>query len=184
MSAINPYQPPSATIGPEAQQPDQAVRLAGAGKRFVGSVIDGLALLICTILTMAATVSLWSNLAFDSGYDGDSLVASLVALACMTVPLSIEAWLIVTRGKSLGKLFLKMRIVRARDQGPVGFVHGVLLRRWLFILVGAIPILGVLIGLADALAIFRASTRCLHDDLAGTIVIDEQPEPQNLWRAN
>jgi hypothetical protein len=38
-----------------------------------------------------------------------------------------------------------------------------------------IPIVGNFIALIDALMIFRASRKCLHDDIAGTKVIVYQP---------
>jgi hypothetical protein len=38
-------------------------------------------------------------------------------------------------------------------------------------LVGLIPIAGAIISLVDTLLIFRSSHQCLHDQVAGTIVV-------------
>ena len=63
------------------------------------------------------------------------------------------------------------RIVRL-DGRPVGFVEAVLLRSWMFGLLGWVPRAGSFLGLADILFIFRRDRRCLHDLLAGTKVIE------------
>jgi uncharacterized RDD family membrane protein YckC len=73
-------------------------------------------------------------------------------------------------GQSIGKRLIGTRIVLA-DGTPAGFVHGVLLREWLLLPYRGVPILGGVIGLGDVLAIFRRSRRCLHDDVAGTLVV-------------
>jgi uncharacterized RDD family membrane protein YckC len=82
-----------------------------------------------------------------------------------------QAALISVRGQSLGKYVFGLRIVLL-DGARVGFVRGVLLRSWPVQLATQIPTLGYLVALGDALTIFRPSYRCLHDDLAGTTVIE------------
>jgi hypothetical protein len=39
-------------------------------------------------------------------------------------------------------------------------------------LMGMVPVIGILLRLADVLAIFREDKRCIHDHLAKTKVID------------
>ena len=87
--------------------------------------------------------------------------------------LSIAAYqwyLVATTGQTLGKRMLKIRIVKA-DGDPAGFLHGVVLRSWIMFLFGMVPYVGSCAGLVDALMIFSESRRCLHDRIAGTIVI-------------
>jgi uncharacterized RDD family membrane protein YckC len=86
--------------------------------------------------------------------------------------LAIYQWiLIATTGQTLAKKWLKMKIVKV-DGTPVDFVSGVILRSWVVQALSAIPMVGGLVGLIDALMIFGAEQRCLHDHIAGTIVID------------
>jgi uncharacterized RDD family membrane protein YckC len=47
----------------------------------------------------------------------------------------------------------------------------VLLRAILGGIIGAIPYLGGIYGLVDALFIFRDDRRCVHDHIAGTRVV-------------
>ena len=47
----------------------------------------------------------------------------------------------------------------------------ILLRHVVVMLITHIPVVGVLIWLADILFIFRCDKRCLHDHLAGTRVV-------------
>lgn len=62
---------------------------------------------------------------------------------------------------------MKIRIVRLPDGNSPGFMHGVLLRRWLIGILALIP--GF--ALIDALSIFREHKRCIHDQIAGTRVL-------------
>ena len=64
-----------------------------------------------------------------------------------------------------------MKIVKV-DGAPVDFVSGVILRSWVVQVLSAIPMVGGLVGLIDALMIFGDEQRCLHDHIAGTVVID------------
>ncbi|MCC6522360.1 MAG: RDD family protein [Polyangiaceae bacterium] len=114
-----------------------------------------------------------------------------------------QAYLASSRGKSIGKQLVGVRVERLRG-GKQGFVRGVLLRSWLFWLLpiggaaaffayrasGGMPqlkqlwpaisgqplilIIAAVVVLADALSgLVRADGRCLHDLLAGTRVVFE-----------
>jgi uncharacterized RDD family membrane protein YckC len=85
--------------------------------------------------------------------------------------LGSQWFLIATTGQSLGKRWCRIKIVRSESH-PVGFVHGVLLREWVRILVGFVPFVGMALTVLDDLFVFRADRRCLHDLIAGTRVID------------
>ncbi|MBC8008820.1 MAG: RDD family protein [Burkholderiales bacterium] len=95
----------------------------------------------------------------------------LAVLVPSLVLLVIQTWLLTTRGQTLGKKWLRIRIVRT-DGRAADFVQVFLLRSMALQLVALIPVVGVLISVADPLLIFRADRRCLHDLLAGTTVID------------
>lgn len=79
-------------------------------------------------------------------------------------------WNFLLKGQTLGKKLLNLRIVR-RDGSAADRMH-IITRRILPIwLVSAIPYIGPLICLADALCIFRPGNYTLHDDLADTTVV-------------
>ena len=52
---------------------------------------------------------------------------------------------------------------------PAGRLIG--LRYGVFSALNILPVFGQLVGVIDALCIFRSSRRCLHDNLANTVVI-------------
>jgi uncharacterized RDD family membrane protein YckC/predicted RNA-binding Zn-ribbon protein involved in translation (DUF1610 family) len=86
--------------------------------------------------------------------------------------LVIYQWVLLsTKGQTIGKRWLKIRIVRYDDGGPVGFGKAVALRSWVPGLIGNIPMVGPFFSLADPLFIFSAERRCLHDLIAGTKVV-------------
>ena len=88
----------------------------------------------------------------------------------------VQAVLLTRDGQSLGKKALNIRIVVYRTGENGGFVPNVLLRVVLngllgFItlyLLGGIPLYSVV----DALFIFRNDRRCIHDLVAGTVVVN------------
>ena len=76
-------------------------------------------------------------------------------------------------GQTLGKRMMSVRIVRLSDQSNGGFFTNVLLRGVPVWLISSIPLIGPFCFLGDALLIFREDQRCLHDIIAGTLVIKE-----------
>jgi len=85
--------------------------------------------------------------------------------------LGIQIYLLVTRGQTLGKKFLGIKIVTFDTETNPGFVKVFLLRLFVNGLIGAVPFLGFFYCLADILFIFREDRRCIHDLIAGTKVV-------------
>ena len=163
----NPFAPPAEY----ADFPVQAAgyedwRLATYWQRFAGAFIDnalygltcipGYAIIGASYRLEPRVPSPWAPLWI--------LVGPLV--------LAVFQWTMTARtGQTLAKRMLRTRVVREGLGTPPGFVHGVLLRSWLFGLAGAI--VGCL-GLIDAIFIFVGNrNQTLHDRVAQTIVIRE-----------
>ena len=70
-------------------------------------------------------------------------------------------------GQSIGKQFIKIRIVRMADGEKGGFVTNVIFRTFIPNLLSLIP----LFALADILFIYSKNRRCIHDFIAGTCVV-------------
>ncbi|MCH8309588.1 MAG: RDD family protein [Chloroflexi bacterium] len=79
----------------------------------------------------------------------------------------VQAVLLTTAGQTVGKKALNIRIVKVNTGRNGGFVPNVLLRAILNGLLGFIPIY----SFVDILFIFRADRRCIHDLIAGTVVV-------------
>ncbi len=91
--------------------------------------------------------------------------------AAIVLLLGIQIYLLVTRGQTLGKKFLGIKIVSFEDGSNPGFVKIFLLRVFVNGLIGAVPFIGIGYNLADILFIFRDDRRCIHDLIAGTKVV-------------
>ena len=77
--------------------------------------------------------------------------------------------LLTKEGRTIGKKFLGLRIVLKETGENGGFVTNVLLRTMLNGFLCFITI--YLFFLIDSLFIFRKDRRCLHDMMAGTVVV-------------
>ena len=82
----------------------------------------------------------------------------------------VHGWLLHTRGQTVGKLIVGLRIVRS-DGSRAGIARLLFTRYLLNTLFCIVPVVGSLYALVDCLLIFRASRKCVHDNLADTIVV-------------
>lgn len=106
------------------------------------------------------------------------LGGSILVVGWLTL-LVIQVWMLTTRGQSIGKRIVGLRVVRL-DGSSAGFVHAWLLREFLIsvgaFIISLLPIIGPLLlrpalHLTDWCMIFRDDRRCLHDLIAGTKVL-------------
>jgi len=176
----NPYAPPSAGYPPPQQayghQPYwQPYQLAGRGTRLGAAVLDGLLSLGAALPGLIVLFMSFESL--ESGKE-DQLWLGLGLVIIGVLILAIYQWyLIATRGQSLAKKWLHIRIVKLDGSIP-GFVNGVLLRGWVMSFITNIPYIGGIVGLVDPLLIFGQERRCLHDLIASTQVIVGDPEDE------
>jgi uncharacterized RDD family membrane protein YckC len=178
----NPYTPPS-TSGIEQTAVVRIVdrRLATRGKRFGATFVDGIFLVISgTVLSRA-----YCAIADVPRTVGVIQLGMIVAAAVNWI-------LIARRGQTIGKILFKTEIVRV-DGAPARFLHGVALRTWPLLIVNygtelLFPTLRTAVGLLgtiDALFVFSAFNRCIHDRIAGTYVVDVAIAPSSspTWRS-
>lgn len=95
--------------------------------------------------------------------------AYIFLLSC-TFFVITNGYLLHRRGQTLGKCFLKIKIVNSEGATPALWK---LLLRHVPLLLTKIPV-GYIVALLDGLLIFRKDRRCIHDRLAGTTVIAKQ----------
>lgn len=144
---------------------------AGVGSRMVAAALD--LLLQFVILIAVATVD------GVVGAGDDAAVAALLTLELVAIfagyPIICE-WL--TRGRTLGKMALGLRVVRD-DGGPIGFRQALV--RGLSGLIIEKPGLFVPIGTAAGLLtmIFNPAGKRIGDLMAGTFVITERAGTRN-----
>ena len=163
--------------------------LADRGRRLGARLIDwaiqavlaipGLILLGTEVIKLILLASQGQEPDFENLDLPRVILGISVLLGAALILLVVQAWLLSTRGQSLGKMAVGIRVVRFADSGKAGFVHAWLLREFVMsiiaVFLSVIPILGVLLQpafqLTDICFIFRDDRRCLHDLLAGTKVV-------------
>ena len=107
------------------------------------------------------------TLASSSGF----IAGSMTLCAGAGALLAVQLWMLVTRGQTLGKRCLGLRIVNFDNEANPGLVKAFLLRALVPAFIGAVPYLGFLFAITDCCFIFRQDRRCIHDIIAGTKVI-------------
>jgi uncharacterized RDD family membrane protein YckC len=167
---LSPFSPPKANLEGVAGSTDAP--LAKRGARLGAILLDSL-----TVLPALVPFGIAGYLVRASAIDGRSappgagaFVAMGLGALVMLAVLVYQLYLLSTRGQTLGKRWMKIRIVKLDGSNP-GFVGAVLLRGVVNGIISAIPYLGGLYALVDALFIFRDDRRCIHDLIAGTRVI-------------
>ena len=146
--------------------------VASRSKRFLGSIIDGIAMTLAIALGMVAVSLVTQAIGPPApGEEPSVLYATVVLSVFFLFPtvLQLAQYVMTARnGRTIGKYCVDTKVVI--DNGnPPGFLSGVVLRSWVNIMLGLLPFYGMI----DAIWIFtNNSNKCLHDLLAGTSVID------------
>ncbi|MBM3988425.1 MAG: RDD family protein [Planctomycetes bacterium] len=163
----NPYRAPE-TSSAVRGEPRSRRHLAGRVERLLASILDSL---------LYIPAFLWLGLGNAAAFLTDNETAvpddrgaiglSLFLLSALFV-FAVQMFLLATRGWTLGKRVLKLRIESVHG-GSVGFMQLVVLRT---LLPAAFGFCCGLFSLIDALFIFGEERRCLHDLLAGTVVVN------------
>ncbi len=100
----------------------------------------------------------------------------LVGLAVGAAVFGANLFYLARHGQTLGKKAVGVKIVTTGTNQNGGFVVNVLKRGFLsglpyFLLTLLHPLLGALYIWADILFIYRSERRCVHDMIAGTLVV-------------
>jgi uncharacterized RDD family membrane protein YckC len=167
---LNPYAAPTseADVAPPSEPWEDEYRLAERGTRLGAHVLDGVAYLVAAAPGFLMAFGDLAKTGDDMSVQGQ--IGMLLCALGFLVMAGYQWYLVSTIGQSIGKRALRIKIVRINGE-PLGFVHGVILRTWVLWLLGSIPYLGSCVGTVDVLMIFSEDRRCLHDRIAGTMVI-------------
>jgi len=138
--------------------------LAERATRFGAAILDSLIFVGCMIPGVVLIAE---------GNNDDTMLGFGVVLLCIAIlGLSItQMYLLSTRGQSLGKRIVGIKIVKLVDNSNPGFVKAGLLRTFVPGLIGGIPYFGWLFAIIDCCFIFRDDRRCVHDLMAETKVV-------------
>ena len=162
----NPYAAPAAAVADEAPRTHA---LADRGIRLAAVLLDGV--FVGLSVVPLAIAFFWSLDPGGQPQVGAGQVAGLVVGGLFL--LALLAWnciLLSRNGQTLAKKLCGIRVVR-RDGSRCGLARIFFARYLPVTVLGMIPFIGSLVSLVDALLIFRDDRRCLHDEIADTIVV-------------
>lgn len=171
MSSENPYTPPNSDISVS-----DAAGLAGRGSRLGGAIIDGIIIML-VVAPVVVSLGYWERIMAGEEAGVSALLIGVTGFAAFLV---LNGYLLATYGQTIGKRLLGIRIVSVREQELLPLWKLISLRYLPQWVAGQIPVFGQIFGLVDPLFIFRADRRCIHDLIAGTIVVrvDRSPTAQ------
>jgi len=142
--------------------------LASLDKRLVGAIIDA-------AITLAILFPIWySTGLFQKISNGQSMTTSeeiIYFIVGLVIFLILQGYLLYKRGQTIGKVIVKTKIIDLNGNIP-NLGKLIVLRYFFFSFVFQIPFIGRIVCFADIIFIFGKEHRCLHDYLAGTIVVD------------
>lgn len=166
----NPYAAPQGEFYQQPQQP--VIEYASRDKRLLGAIIDGL-----VILPLAVPAGFAMGMAVAMYVENEivaqlinSVVGGFIGLGMFLV---LHGYLLATSGKTIGKWVMKTTIVDRQTHQLLPLPQLFIKRYLIMGVLTMIPFIGGLLGLINVLLIFRATHACLHDDLAGTMVIND-----------
>jgi uncharacterized RDD family membrane protein YckC len=164
--AENPYATPRAELADELV-PERV--LADRGTRLAAVFLDGIFFGLAAVPMILVLVYVSRG---GDASDFDLAAAVGVGLGLLLL-LGLLAWncvLLARAGQTLAKKMLGIRVVR-RDGRHCGLARIFFARYLPVTVLGMVPFVGGLVTLVDALLIFRDDRRCLHDEIADTIVV-------------
>ncbi|HEX2028641.1 MAG TPA: RDD family protein [Nitriliruptorales bacterium] len=159
--------------------------MSSIGKRIGASLIDfiGLGLIVSIVFApilaaaLVADASRGTPTMFGPALGFGFGIGYVIGLIEVAILLAYFVALEGTRGQTVGKMLLNMRVVRA-DGAPMDFAAAFKRRFWFFIgSVIPIPVVGPLVGLGILIWLIvtmsnDVTNRGYHDAFAGTLVVD------------
>ena len=166
------YQPDDLPPAHPASEP--ASELASPWARLGAVIIDVLIYIGVSIIAVVVGLLLFggdfSFTSNDSEMETNNVPFIILVVAASLITLIVQWYLLGSRGQTLGKMALKIRVVDTQTGEHPGWPRLVLLRAIVNGILTGIPLLGFVYFLVDSLFIFRADHRTIHDLYSGTRV--------------
>ncbi len=165
--APNPFAPPESAPADMGYMAG-GVTLARRLTRLVAAIVDALITLVVTVPLFMATGYMQG--AMDGTITWVDQVIQLIL--GIVVFLALHGYLLATRGQSIGKFLFSIKIVDANSRQILPFGKLVGLRLLPVWIASSLPLVGGLFAMIDVLFIFSERRQCVHDLIAGTIVVE------------
>lgn len=179
-SELNPYAPPTSQKLSSGDYAGNAP-LATLGQRLAAAILDGLTFMVVYLpliagIGFAAFTQIsenpeqLENIDFEPNW---GLIGLAVILGLGLIVVNIV--MLATRGQTIGKRVMAIRIVDVEQDVNPGWVRTIILRSVVNTFITMVPFLGSLYAIVDILFIFGQERRCIHDLIATTRVVQGQP---------
>lgn len=159
------------TEGEQERYPESA----GFGLRFVAFLVDSVILSAMNLLFLSPVGLVYffvGQVAGDGPRPGWIMVA--VSILSSLLILGADFWYVVggwaRTGRTPGKALMGLKIVQVSSRGEAGLGFQIALTRWVFMILGAIPLY-----VGWIIAAFRKDGRAWHDLMAMTRVVKANP---------
>ena len=142
--------------------------LASRWARLGAAFIDGLlSLALFWVISIFTPFNIFRPTVLNGGFMTLMVERMLFGFVIFLI---LQGYLLHTRGQTIGKMLLGIRIVRS-DGSKATLARLAGIRYFANSILTLIPVVGWIYGLVDVLMIFRESRQCVHDNLADTIVV-------------
>jgi uncharacterized RDD family membrane protein YckC len=141
----------------------EGLQLAGRGERLGAAVLDSVLVMVPVLLALVPMF-----MARDNG--NAEVWSGFLVLLVVVAAIAVNCVLLSRNGQTIAKYMLRIRVARPDGSNP-GLARIFFARYLPLAVLGALPFIGTVVTLVDALMIFRDNRRCLHDDIADTIVL-------------
>jgi uncharacterized RDD family membrane protein YckC len=172
-ASINPYAAPASNV---LRTPGAAEGLEPAGRlrRLLCAFLEAFVFMLAASPIIIAAVISAEKSAPAEAPEFNPVLLGLGIVLVLAVAI-YQLVMLATRGQSIGKRMLGIRIVTHPDGANPGGVKTILLRGFVPGIISNIPLLGPIFSLVNICFIFREDRRCIHDLIAGTQVVKGQP---------
>ena len=164
----NPYAPPRAIVR-DIADPSALAAPADRGTRLGAAILDSIIFMGMVYMPVLLGAMVGGVTAAAAGSASSNPMMAVGGLAAV-IGFAVWCWLTIKymgrNGQSIAKKLLNIKVVRT-DGSPASLGRLIWLRNVLNGLISIVPLYGII----DALFIFGESRQCLHDKIAGTVVL-------------
>ena len=182
-AVFNPYAAPKSKVSEQ----DGEVVLAGRWRRLFARLIDTVIVSIMVVIaafiifgtswidtylteSLSTGNEAWTTL--DLVWGGLGFMTLVLVGLQVGIYLAFNVYLLATRGQTVGKWMLGIRIVDYYTGSVPNLRFSLVLREGVLLLLGFLGLFGQLASIVDVLFIFSENRRCLHDYWSFTKVIE------------
>lgn len=145
--------------------------LASRGSRLVAVIIDGI-IAVPILFVIAKMTGFWDQviprLASGTPLNFEEIIIIFCVGQCLF--LALNGYFLSKHGQTIGKRIIGIKIVGIQREN-LGLMKIYFLRYLITSIISQIPMIRSFFNLINILFIFGKERRCLHDRIAGTVVV-------------